>query len=143
MLFRSEVIVPRMSAEEVVKTTKLPDGFRIQAIASEPDVQQPIAMTWDTLGRLWIAENYTYAESAKRVDMNLSDRIVILEDTNLDGTFDKRTVFADEVKGITSIEFGTLQGVYGVYVLAPPTLTFIADDDLDGQREGKIGRAHV
>ena len=39
-----------------------PEGFRVSVFAAEPDVQNPIAMAWDRRGRLWIAENYTYAE---------------------------------------------------------------------------------
>src|SRR5438132_3400222 len=43
---------------------KLPPGFKATVFAAEPDVQQPISMTWDARGRLWIAENYTYAATA-------------------------------------------------------------------------------
>jgi hypothetical protein len=59
-----EETVPKMKPQEVVETTRLPDGFQLQVAASEPDVQQPIAMAWDARGKLWIAENYTYAESS-------------------------------------------------------------------------------
>ncbi len=122
--------IPKMKPQEVVQTTKLPEGFKITAIASEPDVQQPIAMTWDALGRLWIAENYTYAESALRVDKNLSDRIVILEDADKDGIFEKRKVFADGLKGLTSIELNP-PSTRGVLALAPPHLLFIPDFNAD------------
>jgi len=53
--------------------------------AAEPDVQNPIAMSWDARGRLWIAENYTYAERAKRFELGLRDRILIFEDKGGDG----------------------------------------------------------
>jgi putative membrane-bound dehydrogenase-like protein len=121
--------IPKMKPEEVVQTTKLPEGFTITAIASEPDVQQPIAMTWDALGRLWIAENYTYAESALRVDKNLSDRIVILQDADNDGVFEKRKVFAEGLKGLTSIEIHP--SGKGVLALAPPYLYMIPDTNAD------------
>lgn len=127
--------IPKMKPEEVVQTTKLPEGFKITAIASEPDVQQPIAMTWDALGRLWIAENYTYAESALRVDKNLSDRIVVLEDADKDGVFEKRKVFADGLKGLTSIEV-TPYG-RGILALAPPNLYLIQDLNADDLADGK------
>ncbi|MFM8397774.1 MAG: PVC-type heme-binding CxxCH protein, partial [Pirellula sp.] len=127
--------IPKMKPEEVVQTTKLPEGFKITAIASEPDVQQPIAMTWDALGRLWIAENYTYAESALRVDKNLSDRIVILEDADKDGVFEKRKVFAEGLKGLTSIEVTTYGR--GILALAPPNLYLIQDLNADDLADGK------
>ena len=122
--------IPKMTPEQVVKTTKLPEGFSITAAASEPNVQQPIAMAWDPSGRLWIAENYTYAESAKRVDASLSDRIVILEDNDHDGVFEKRKVFADGLKGLTSIEIGG-SSTRGVWALAPPHLLYLKDTNLD------------
>lgn len=51
-----------MSATEAAATISLPPGFRATLAAAEPDVQNPIAMAWDPRGRLWVAENFTYAE---------------------------------------------------------------------------------
>ena len=128
--------IPKMTAQEAVLTAKLPEGFRLTAVASEPDVQQPIALAWDPLGRLWIAENYTYAESALRTDMALSDRIVILEDADKDGVFEKRKIFADGLKGLTSIEIGG-SVEHGVWALAPPKLLFFPDTDADDVPDSK------
>ena len=75
---------------------KLPPGFKATVFAAEPDVQNPIAMAWDGRGRLWVAENYTYAESPRKFDLGLRDRILIFEDSNGDGRFDSRNVFTDE-----------------------------------------------
>ena len=131
-----EETVPKMTPAEVVETTRLPEGFRMQVAASEPAVQQPIAMAWDARGKLWIAENYTYAESSKRVDKDLSDRIVLLEDTDQDGVFDKRKVFATGIKGLTSIEVGSNGKNYGIWALAPPNLYFYSDANLDDVADG-------
>ncbi|MBU6386262.1 MAG: cytochrome C, partial [Planctomycetes bacterium] len=128
--------IPKMTPAEAVRTAKLPEGFKITAVASEPNVQQPIAMAWDPLGRLLIAENYTYAESALRVDHALSDRIVILEDADHDGVFENRKVFAEGLQGLTSIEFGG-PNKRGVWALAPPHLLFIPDYDGDGVADTK------
>src|SRR5262245_21546630 len=68
-----------MSAEEAAKSFRLPEGFRVSVAAAEPDVRNPIACAWDERGRLWVAENYTYAERAKRFDMNLRDRVLIFD----------------------------------------------------------------
>src|SRR6187431_2091961 len=81
-----------MPAAEAAKRMQLPPGFKATVFAAEPDVQNPIALTWDSRGRLWVAENYTYAESGRRFDLNLRDRILIFEDTDGDGRFDTRKV---------------------------------------------------
>src|SRR5690349_12820289 len=71
---------PPMSAAEAAAAITLPDGFKASVFASEPDVQNPIAMAWDSRGRIWVAENYTYAERALKFDLGLRDRVVIFED---------------------------------------------------------------
>ncbi len=116
-----------MPAEEVARTMELPPGFKCQVFAAEPEVQQPIAMVFDARGRLWVAENYTYAETPKRWELSLRDRITILEDTDGDGKMDKRTVFWDQGAYLTSIEVG----YGGVWMLNNGTLSFIADKNGD------------
>jgi putative membrane-bound dehydrogenase-like protein len=122
-----------LKPEDAVKTIQLPAGFKATLFAGEPDVQQPIGMTMDRRGRLWVAENYTYSEKPLSWDTNLSDRIVILEDTNHDGHFDKRTVFWDQAKKLTSVAVG----FGGVFALCPPQLLFIPDRNGDDVPDGK------
>lgn len=100
---------------------KAPPGFKVSIFAAEPDVQNPIAMTFDERGRLWLAENYTYAEDPVRWEMRLRDRIVVFEDTQYTGHFDKRTVFWDGAQKLTSVAVG----FGGVWVLCAPKLLFI------------------
>src|SRR5439155_3065401 len=114
-----------MPAAEAAEKMRLPPGFKATVFAAEPDVQNPIAMAWDARGRLWVAENYTYAEPARKFDLNLRDRILIFEDTDGDGRFDTRKVFADDLQMLTSIEIG--HG--GVWVMCPPQLLFFPDRD--------------
>ena len=121
-----------MPAAEVARTMELPPGFSCKVFAAEPDVQQPIAMAWDARGRLWVAECYTYAENPARWDTSLRDRIVIFEDTDNDGHFDKRTVFWDVGVRLTSIELGN----GGVYALCAPNLIFIPDKNGDDKPDG-------
>lgn len=121
-----------MSAEKAAATMKLPEGFTCSVFAAEPDVQNPIAMTWDGRGRLWIAENYTYADRKMRFDLSLKDRVICLEDSDNDGKADKRTVFTDQVQMLTSIEYG--HG--GVWLMCPPQLLFIPDADRDDVPDG-------
>ncbi len=118
--------------EAAVKTIHVPPGFQATLFAGEPDVQQPIGMTMDRRGRIWVAENYTYAEKPLSWDTNLNDRIIILEDTNQDGHFDKRTVFWDQAKKLTSVAVG----FGGVFALCPPRLLFIPDRNGDDIPDG-------
>ena len=123
--------VPMPAAEAAAKF-KAPPGFKVSAFAAEPDVQNPIAMTWDARGRLWVVENYTYAERAKRFDLRLRDRVVIFEDGKGDGRFSSRKVFTDEVQMATSVEVG--HG--GVWLLCPPQLHFVPDKNGDDVADG-------
>jgi len=118
-----------MKPSAAAASMDLPPGFKANLFAAEPDVQNPIAMAWDSRGRLWIAENYTYAEAPTRFDLSLRDRIVILEDALGEGRFSKRSVFTDELQMLTSLELG--RG--GVWAMCPPQLLFIpmaADADI-------------
>jgi len=121
-----------MPAIEAAARMRLPPGFKVTVFAAEPDVQNPIAMAWDARGRLWVAENYTYAESGKKFDLNLRDRILIFEDKDGDGRFDTRKVFTDELQMLTSIEVG----YGGVWVMCPPQLRFIPDRNGDDVPDG-------
>lgn len=106
---------------------KLPEGFTATVFAAEPEVMNPIAAATDALGRVWVAENFTYAERGVRFDMKLNDRVIVLEDRDGDGVSDRRTVFADNLKILTGITVG--RG--GVWLMAPPQLLFIPDTDGD------------
>ena len=117
--------LPLTSPQDALKSIHLPPGFKATLFAAEPDVQNPIAMCWDERGRLWIAENYTYSDRTERFDLKLRDRILIFEDTDNDGHFDKRTVFAEDLQMLTSIE----RGFGGVYALCPPHLLWIPTQD--------------
>ena len=121
-----------MPVADVVAQSKLPPGFKLSIFAAEPDVQQPIGMATDARGRLWVAENYTYSERTVGYHKDLRDRIVVFEDTDNDGRFDKRTVFWDGAERLTSLEVG----LGGVWALALPNLYFIPDENSDGIADG-------
>lgn len=121
-----------MPTAEVLAESKLPPGFHLSVFASEPDVRQPIAMATDPHGRLWVAENYTYSEAKVGYDDDLRDRILVFEDTDNDGHFDKRRVFWDGAQRLTSVEVG----LGGVWALALPNLVFIPDTNEDGIADG-------
>jgi putative membrane-bound dehydrogenase-like protein len=122
-----------LSAAQAAADWKLPPGFRATVFAAEPDVRQPIAMCMDDRGRLWVAESYMYAgHSGGYYEPKLRDRIVILEDTDHDGIHDKRSVFADGLERLTSIQ----TGLGGVWALTLPNLVFIPDQNRDDSPDG-------
>ncbi len=122
-----------MPAAEALATIKAPPGFKVSLFAAEPDVQQPVALATDARGRLWVAENYTYGEAKVGFDLTQRDRILILEDTDHDGHFDKRTVFTDQVQRLSSVEVG----FGGVWALCAPQLLFFPDKNGDDIPDGK------
>ena len=128
----TDMSIPLMPAADAAAQFKVPDGFKTSLFASEPDVQNPIGMAWDARGRLWVAENYTYAERPKRFDLNLRDRVLIFEDKNGDGHFSSRKVFTDNVQMLTSVEVG----FGGVWLMCPPQLLFIPDANGDDIPDG-------
>jgi putative membrane-bound dehydrogenase-like protein len=118
--------------DEAARGFRVPDGFKVTVFAAEPDVQNPIAMAWDHRGRLWVAENYTYGDRTKKFDFSLRDRVLILEDTDGDGRFDKRTVFTDDVQMLAGIAIGN----DGVWLMTPPQLIYIPDRDGNDRPDG-------
>lgn len=116
-----------LDPEQAAVAFKVPHGFHVELFASEPDVQNPIAMNWDAQGRLWIAENYTYSGKQERFDLTLRDRVVVFEDHDRDGRPEKRTVFVDSVQMLTSVAVG----YGGVWLMCPPQLLFIPDTNED------------
>ena len=93
--------------------------LRAEGFAGEPEVVQPIAMTFDDRGRLWVVENLSYPNWSK--DGTGKDRVIILEDTDHDGTADKRTVFFDKGANLSGIEYG----FGGIWLTSIPNLLFI------------------
>ena len=119
---------PPLAPEEALQSFFMPPGYRVELVASEPLVQEPVAMDWDTAGRLWVVEMPGFM--ANLTGSNEHDpigRVVVLEDTNADGRMDKRTVFADQLVLARSIK--VLER--GVLVAEPPNLWLMTDADGD------------
>jgi putative membrane-bound dehydrogenase-like protein len=108
-----------LSGEAAARAMSVPKGFSVRLAASEPDVVRPIGFALDDRGRLWVAEAHTYPVRAP--DGQGKDRILILEDTNGDGTLDSRQVFVEQLNLVSGIEVG----FGGVWVGAAPNLLFI------------------
>ena len=125
--------IPITPPAEALQMIQLPEGFEATLFAAEPDVHQPISVTTDARGRLWVVECYTYSDRKENFNMRLNDRIVIFEDTDNDGVFDNRKIFWDQGKKLTSVEVG----MGGVWVTAAPNLMFIPDRNLDDVPDGE------
>jgi putative membrane-bound dehydrogenase-like protein len=117
-----------LSPEQAAKEMTLPPGFKATLFAGEPDVKQPIAFAIDDRGRLWVAEAYTYPIRAPEGQGR--DRILVFEDTNGDGKFDRRTVFMEGLNLVSGLEIG----FGGVWVGAAPYLMFIPIQDGDSPK---------
>ena len=113
---------PALAPEESQKLIHVPKGFEARLFASEPEVVNPVAMTWDERGRLWVLELYEYPKGAPKGQKG-RDRIKILEDTDADGKADKATVFADGF----SLATGLALGNGGVYLGVAPDFLFLED----------------
>ena len=87
-----------LSPEESMKTMYLPKGYHLELVASEPMIKDPVAITWDGNGRMYVAEMLTYMKDADATGEQLPwSRIMLLEDTNNDGIMDKSTIFIDRL----------------------------------------------
>ncbi|HMO34456.1 MAG TPA: hypothetical protein PKA06_00300, partial [Gemmatales bacterium] len=137
---------PYLTPEETVQRMKVAQGFSVKLFAGEPMMTNPIAMTVDQKGRVWIIESFEYP---KRTPAGKAprDRIVILEDTNGDGKADKRTVFAEgkdfpvteerKAQGLGAFDMasGIEVGYGGCFVGAPPYLFHIKDNNNDDKAD--------
>ena len=119
-----------LSGVDAAAYMTVPEGFHVELAAGEPEIHQPVAMAFDHRGRLWVAEAYTYPIRAKEGEG--LDKIVILEDTDQDGKFDKRKNFIEGLNLVSGLEVG----FGGVWVGAAPYFMFIPDKNGDDVPDG-------
>src|SRR5271165_6627989 len=79
---------PALTPAEAIKKMTVPPGFHVELVASEPDIVNPVAMTFDERGRIWITESVEYPRHSAGPG---KDRVKLLESTKGDGKFDKIT----------------------------------------------------
>jgi putative membrane-bound dehydrogenase-like protein len=135
-----------VSPAESLKKFKVQDGYAVDLVAAEPIVRQPLYMTFDERGRMWVVQyiQYPFPAGLKVVSYDQYiraqfdkvplpppnhvrglDKITILEDTKGNGTFDRVKTFAQGLNITTAV----LPGRGGVWVLNPPYLLFYRDKD--------------
>lgn len=135
-LEQSEVLLPGdylstpppkpLTPEASIATMSLPEGFRVELFAAEPEVVNPLSMTFDERGRLWVIESLDYPNQVEKTGKG-RDRIKILEDRDGDGRADTSTVFADDLNIPTSL----LRINGGLLVAQAPQVIFLEDTDGD------------
>jgi putative heme-binding domain-containing protein len=116
------------SPEEAIEAMTVPPGFTVELVAAEPEIVNPIAMTFDDRGRIWVTESLEYPRKEPGPGR---DRVKVLEDTDGDGRADRVTVFADRL----SIPTGIAVGYGGAWVLNAPDLLLLRDDNNDGRAD--------
>ena len=122
-----------LTPEESLASIHVPIEFRVELVASEPQVIDPVAFDWDTAGKLWVVEMSDYPLGMDGRG-KAGGRIRVLEDRDGDGHYEKSHLFADSLNFPT----GILTWRDGILVTAAPQLLYLRDTDNDGiadQRE--------
>lgn len=144
---------PSLAPEAALKTLKAAEDLRVEQVLAEPAIAQPLHLSFDERGRLWVVEyrQYPYPAGIRMVSRDKfyravydkvppppprhfrgRDRISIHEDSDGDGSFDRHIVFVDGLNMTTAIA----RGRGGVWVLNPPYLLFYPDRDDDDRPDG-------
>ncbi|MHB8973898.1 MAG: PVC-type heme-binding CxxCH protein [Pirellulaceae bacterium] len=147
-----------LSVEESQKLFRVPAGFRVEIVASEPYVADPVAMAFDAQGRILVCEIHGYNlegyldilelnktgqldrqvrrvpasdDAIRRAAQDQYGTVKRLEDTDGDGRFDRSTVLADRLPPC----YGVVPARDGVIVLCAPDIVYLGDTNDDGQTD--------
>ena len=123
-----------LSPEEALKSFRLPPGFRIELVASEPMIEAPVAISFDEQGRMFVVEMRGYMRDMEgTTEKEPLGRIALLTDTNGDGRMDKASAFLDNLvmpRGVMAVKGGA-------FVAEPPNLFFCRDTKGNGIADEK------
>jgi putative membrane-bound dehydrogenase-like protein len=119
--------LPALEPADALASFQIHEGFRLIQVAAEPLVRSPVAASFDSDGRLYVVEMGDYPFAANRPD----GRVVILDDTDGDRIYDRRTVFLDDLSWPT----GVLCSQGGVFVTTAPDIVFARDTDGDDRAD--------
>lgn len=87
-----------LSPEQSMQKIQLPPGYHLELVASEPIIQEPVAIVWDGNGNMYVAEMRSYMQDIVGTGERLPTcRITKLEDVDGDGKMDKHTVYLDSL----------------------------------------------
>ncbi len=113
-----------LSSEQALSTFKLPEGFKIELVAAEPMISDPVAMDVDENGNIYVVELHGYP-----LDTAGLGKIKLLTDSDGDGIPDKSILFADHLRMPT----GIMRWKKGVIVVDVPEIIYLEDSDHDGK----------
>ncbi|HEU5148648.1 MAG TPA: PVC-type heme-binding CxxCH protein, partial [Chryseosolibacter sp.] len=113
-------------AEDAIATFALQSGFKIELVAAEPLIADPVAMEIDENGNMYVVENHGYP-----LDKTKASRVKLLRDTDGDGRMDKSTVFADTLMMPT----GVMRWKNGIIVTDAPDVLYMEDTNADGKAD--------
>jgi len=137
-----------MTPEDSQKAFTVFEDLQIEQILAEPVVRQPLHLSWDERGRLWVVQYLQYPAPAGLTLVSKDqfwravydkvpapppkhfkgeDKITIHEDTDGDGVLDRHKTFVEGLNIVTAVA----QGSGGVWVLNPPYLLFFPDANRD------------
>ncbi len=123
-----------LSPEEALKSFRLPPGFRIELVASEPMIETPVAISFDDQGRMFVVEMRGYMRDVDgTTEKEPIGRVSLLTDADGDGRMDRASAFTDDMvmpRGVMPVKGGAL-------VAEPPNLFFCRDLDGDGKAESR------
>lgn len=138
---RAELLprVPPTTPEQALDSFQTLPGFKVQLLASEPLVADPVCLEYDEHGRAYVCEMCDYPYTDPAADVPFADqtaalplgRVRLLVDRDRDGRFDTSTIFAEDLSWPTGV--ACWQG--GVYVAATPDVWYLRDNDGDGRAD--------
>jgi len=119
-----------LSPADSMKKIHVRPGYGFELVAAEPLTMDPVALDWDTAGRMWVVEmaDYPLGMDGKGKP---GGRVRVLEDVDGDGRYDKSTLFADGL----NFPNGVLTWRDGVIITAAPDILFLRDTDGDGRAD--------
>ena len=120
--------VPVLTPQEALQRFRVAPGFRVELVAAEPLVKDPVFAEWDSKGRLWVCEFNTYMLDLDGSDENQRvSRVVVLEDTDGDGAMDRSTPFVDDMINARSLSI--VEG--GAIIVESGKMWFCQDENGD------------
>ncbi|HVJ79498.1 MAG TPA: PVC-type heme-binding CxxCH protein, partial [Planctomycetia bacterium] len=119
-----------LAPQQAVATLQVPRDLKVQLVAAEPIVADPVAIAFGPDGKLWVAEMADYPRG-KTDKFDAGGRVTRLIDDNRDGVFDRSQVFLDDLPFPT----GVLPWRTGVLICAAPDILYAEDTDEDGRAD--------